>query len=49
MNTQNMHFDAFQLYKKYEDLYTMEDVPEAERIDTSRHVADQILPSLSNM
>ena len=44
-----VHIDAFQLYKKYADLYAMEDVPEAERIDTARHVADQILPSLSNM
>ena len=41
-----IHIDALSLYKKYTDLFDMDDVPEAERIDTARHVADQILPSL---
>lgn len=41
-----VHIDALQIYKKYTDLFDMEDVPEAERIDTARQVADQILPSL---
>lgn len=41
-----IHIDALTLYKKYTDLFDMEDVPEVERIETARHVADQILPSL---
>jgi uncharacterized metal-binding protein len=41
-----IHIDALPLYKKYTDLFDMEDVPEAERIETARDVADQILPSL---
>ncbi len=41
-----VHFDALQYYKKYTDLFSMEDVPEVERIETARHVADQILPRL---
>ena len=41
-----IHIDALPLYKKYTDLFDMDDVPEDERIDTARHVADQILPSL---
>ena len=41
-----IHIDALPLYKKYTDLFDMDDVPEAERIDTARDVADQILPSL---
>jgi uncharacterized metal-binding protein len=44
-----VHIDALQLYKKYTDVFDMEDVPEAERIDTARHVADQILPSLRDI
>lgn len=41
-----IHIDALPLYKKYTDVFHMDDVPEAERIDTARNVADQILPSL---
>jgi len=41
-----IHIDALPLYKKYTDLFDMEAVPLAERIETARHVADQILPSL---
>jgi uncharacterized metal-binding protein len=41
-----VQIDALKLYNKYTDLFDMEDVPEAERIDTARHVADQILPRL---
>ena len=44
-----IHIDALSLYKKYTDLFDMDDVPEAERIDTARHVADQILPSLRDI
>lgn len=41
-----IHIDALRLYNKYTDLFAMEDVPEAERIDTARDVADKILAQL---
>lgn len=41
-----VHIDALRLYNKYTDLFAMEDVPEAERIDTARDVADKLLPRL---
>ncbi len=41
-----VHIDALSIYHKYTDLFDMEDVPEAERIDTARQVADAILPKL---
>ncbi len=40
------HVDALPLYNKYTDLFDMEDVPEAERQDTAREVADKLLPDL---
>jgi uncharacterized metal-binding protein len=40
------HIDALPLYNKYTDLFDMEDVPEAERRDTAREVADKLLPEL---
>jgi len=43
------HIDALQYYKKYTDIFHMDDVPEAERSDTARQVADQILPGLRNI
>jgi uncharacterized metal-binding protein len=43
-----IHFDALSLYKKYTDLFDMEDVPEADRIDTAKDVAYQILLKLSD-
>lgn len=42
-----IHIDGLSLYHKYTDIFDMDDVPEAERIDTARQVADQILPILS--
>ena len=42
-----IHIDALSLYHKYTDIFDMEQVPEAERIETAREVADQILPILS--
>lgn len=42
-----IHIDALSLYHKYTDLFDMEDVLEAERIDTARLVVDQILPILN--
>ena len=44
-----IHIDALSLYHKYTDIFDMEDVPEAERIETARQVADQILPILSEV
>ena len=44
-----VHIDALPLYEKYTDVFYMEDVPEAERIDTAQHVADQILPILKDI
>ena len=44
-----VQIDALSLYNKYTDVFYMEDVPEAERSDTARHVADQILPILKDI
>lgn len=44
-----VHIDALPLYEKYTDVFYMEDVPEAERIDTAKQVADQILPILKDI
>ena len=44
-----VHIDALRLYRKYTDIFYMEDVPEAERIDAARQVADQILPILKDI
>lgn len=44
-----VHIDALRLYNKYTDLFAMEDVPEAERIETARAVADEILPQLRDI
>ena len=41
-----IQFDALQFYNKYTDVFYMEDISEAERIDTAKQVADQILPIL---
>jgi uncharacterized metal-binding protein len=38
-----VHIDALSLYKKYTDVFYMEDVSEVERNETARQVADQIL------
>lgn len=42
------HIDALRFYKKYTDVFYMEDVPEAERQDTARQVAEKILSELRN-
>jgi uncharacterized metal-binding protein len=41
-----IHIDALPLYKKYTDLFLMDDVPEAERKEVARQVADKILAIL---
>jgi uncharacterized metal-binding protein len=40
------HIEALPLYNKYTDLFDMDDVPEAERKETAKQVADKILPQL---
>jgi uncharacterized metal-binding protein len=41
-----VQIDAYNYYKKYADIFYMEDVPEEERIAAAEQVADQILPIL---
>ena len=41
-----VHFDAFPYYRKYTDVFLMDDVPEEERKAVARQVADQILAKL---
>lgn len=41
-----IHIDALPLYKKYTDVFSMEDVPEEERKAVAREVADKILVML---
>lgn len=38
-----IHIDALTLYKKYTDIFSMDDVPEEERKAVARQVADQII------
>jgi uncharacterized metal-binding protein len=40
------HIDALPLYKKYNDIFLMEDVPEEERKAVARQVADKIVATL---
>ena len=41
-----VHIDAYPLYKKYSDVFLMDDVPEEERKAVARQVADKILAML---
>ena len=41
-----IHIDALPLYKKYNDIFLMDDVPEAERRTVARQVADKIISQL---
>ena len=41
-----VHIDAHPLYKKYTDLFLMDDVPEDERKAVARQVADKIIARL---
>jgi uncharacterized metal-binding protein len=42
-----VHIDALPLYKKYMDLFDMDDVPEEERKAVARQVADKIIATLN--
>jgi uncharacterized metal-binding protein len=41
-----IHIDAFSLHRKYLDRFLMDDVPEQERKDVAREVADRIIARL---
>ncbi len=41
--------DAMSFYDKYTELFDMEDVPEAERVETARQVAHQIMTKLNDL
>ena len=41
-----VHVDALSLYKKYTDVFLMDDVPEPERKSVARQVADKIIAGL---
>jgi hypothetical protein len=41
-----IHIDALPLYKKYTDIFLMDDVPEDERKAVARQVADKIVAKL---
>jgi uncharacterized metal-binding protein len=43
---QLIQFDALAMYKKYSDIFDIDDVPEAERLATARQVADTVLDRL---
>lgn len=42
-----VHIEALPYYMKYTDVFLMDDVPETERKETARQVADRILEELS--
>ena len=41
-----IQFDAFPLYRKYADIFLMDDVPEDERKAVAREVADKVIAKL---
>jgi uncharacterized metal-binding protein len=43
-----VQFDALSVYKKYTDVFDIDDVPEAERKEAARQVADSVLAALRN-
>jgi hypothetical protein len=42
-----VHIDALPLYKKYTDIFLMDDVPEEERKEVARRVAGKIIAMLN--
>ena len=42
-----VHVDALPLYKKYTDVFAVDDVPEEDRRATAREVADRIISTLN--
>ncbi|MHC4324895.1 MAG: putative zinc-binding protein [Planctomycetota bacterium] len=43
---QLVQFDALKVYKKYTDVFDIDDVPEAERKEAARQVADSVLDKM---
>jgi uncharacterized metal-binding protein len=43
-----VQFDAFALYKKYSDIFLMDDVPEGERKEVAEQVADTVLAQMKD-
>ncbi len=43
-----VQFDALNVYKKYTDLFDIDDVPQGERTAAARQVADSVLAGLKN-
>jgi uncharacterized metal-binding protein len=43
---QLIQFDALAVYKKYNDIFDIDDVPDAERLATARQVVDSVLARL---
>jgi hypothetical protein len=43
---QLVQFDALKVYKKYTDVFDIDGVPETERIEAARQVADAVLSEL---
>jgi uncharacterized metal-binding protein len=43
---QVIHFDAFRIHRQYADVFSMEDVPQADREAAARKVADAVLAQL---
>jgi uncharacterized metal-binding protein len=46
-NDRVVHIDAFPLYRKYTDVFSMDDVPEDERNKVAREVAQKIIATLT--
>lgn len=44
-----IHIDALPLYKKYTDIFLIDDVPEEERTAVARQVADQIIATVGSV
>lgn len=44
-----IHIDALPLYKKYTDIFLIDDVPEEERKAVARQVADQIIATIGSV
>jgi len=47
-NKKLIQFDALSHYKKYNDIFDYEDVPEAERKEVAQSVADWVMDGLNN-
>ncbi len=42
-----VQFDALKVYRKYSDIFDIDDVPEAERLEAARQVADMVIESMA--